>query len=228
MPRLGKSYLLILAIIIALSFAGGMLVNERRHTLERTSAELLSMMQNDVPIISEPAEEIRVLQVEEKAMLAVHVKGAVEKPGLYILPVGSRVADALNLAVLLPIANTDIINLATLLNDSAEVVVPFRLDDEPTDWDALAKSAAGSLSVATPGAGEQSEAASSSIAILININTANLAALQSLSGIGPAKAQAIIDYRTQHGSFTKIEDIKKVSGIGQATYDKIKDQIGVE
>jgi len=62
---------------------------------------------------------------------------------------------------------------------------------------------------------------------LININTANSSELQSLNGIGPAYAQRIIDYRTQNGPFQKIEDIKKVSGIGDATYLKIKDYITV-
>ncbi|MSR70805.1 PKD domain-containing protein [Candidatus Kaiserbacteria bacterium] len=62
---------------------------------------------------------------------------------------------------------------------------------------------------------------------LVNINTADSAALQTLNGIGPSKAQAIIDYRTQHGSFAKIEDIQNVSGIGTATYNNIKDYITV-
>lgn len=62
---------------------------------------------------------------------------------------------------------------------------------------------------------------------LVNINTADSAALQTLDGIGPSKAQAIIDYRTQNGPFQSIEDIQNVSGIGPATYDKIKDSITV-
>lgn len=62
---------------------------------------------------------------------------------------------------------------------------------------------------------------------LVNINTADSAALQTLNGIGPSKAQAIIDYRTQHGPFATIEDIQNVSGIGPATYNNIKDYITV-
>lgn len=64
-------------------------------------------------------------------------------------------------------------------------------------------------------------------AVLVDINTADLASLETLSGIGPSKAQAVVDYRTQHGPFQKIEDIQNVSGIGAATYDKIKASITV-
>lgn len=61
----------------------------------------------------------------------------------------------------------------------------------------------------------------------VNINTASVQELQSLPNIGPAKAQAIVDYRTEHGPFKSIEDIRKVKGIGQATFDKLKDEINV-
>ena len=69
--------------------------------------------------------------------------------------------------------------------------------------------------------------ASALAAALVNINTADSATLQTLNGIGPSKAQAIIDYRTQHGPFAKIEDIQNVSGIGPSTYANIKDYITV-
>lgn len=68
---------------------------------------------------------------------------------------------------------------------------------------------------------------SASAAALVNINTADSTELQTLNGIGPSKAQAIIDYRTQYGAFLKIEDIQNVSGIGTATYNNIKDYITV-
>jgi len=70
-------------------------------------------------------------------------------------------------------------------------------------------------------------AALAAAATLVNINTADSATLQTLNGIGPSKAQAIIDYRTQNGPFAKIEDIQNVSGIGPSTYANIKDYITV-
>lgn len=232
---------LIIGAMVALAFGGGVQYNRYRQSRDAVAADLLTLMDAGdvlVPWGEEPMEVVinpGVAEAEPEAepepSLAVHVKGAVEKPGLYELPQGSRVADALDMAVLLEEANTDIINLAATLSDSAEVVVPFRAEGGKTDWDALAVSAAAavsSASAASPSSGESPAANTSSATSVININTANLTALQTLSGIGPVKAQAIIDYRTQHGPFTKIDDIKKVSGIGQATFDKIKDRLTVD
>lgn len=67
-----------------------------------------------------------------------------------------------------------------------------------------------------------------SVSTKININTADEKSLDALSGIGPAKAKAIIDYRDSYGGFKTIQDITKVSGIGQSTFEKIKDKISVD
>ena len=227
-----KTQLAALIIIMVLTFYGGMMVGGRRQAEERAAAGLLAVIEEEEPTVEVPPIDKSLLQPAlELPELAVHVKGAVEKPGLYELPAGSRVADALLLAILLPQANTDIINLAALLNDSAEVVVPYRIEGEQTDWEAVAVNAAAahnsvSLSTGITGASGSNVVASTSS--LVNLNTADQTALLGLSGIGPVKAQAIIDYREQNGPFAKIEDVKKVSGIGQATYDNIKNYICVE
>jgi competence protein ComEA len=220
-----KPQLLVLAIIVALVFGGGMQLGRYRQNHELAQANLLAVIDDAAAPLSELPVEPETPPAEPPPLI-VHVKGAVEKPGVYELPPGSRVADALDKAVLLPEANTDIINLALPLSDSAEVVAPFRVEGEETDWEVLAASAA----VAPAGGGDGSASGNNSEAAsaLININGASLTALQALSGIGPVKAQAIIDYREQHGPFKKIDDIKNVSGIGPATYDKIKDHLSVE
>lgn len=74
--------------------------------------------------------------------------------------------------------------------------------------------------------GEKSDSATQSAKV--NINTANLKALSSIKGIGPERAKSIIDYRTKNGSFTSIEDLKKVKGIGDKIYSKISSQISVK
>ena len=239
---------LIIGALLALAFGGGVQYDRYRQNRAAAAQGLLAALDTDetltpldeapLEIVLEPglAEAPPAEQLSEQPLLAVHVKGAVEHPGLYELPQGSRVADALALAVLLEDANTDIINLAAPLCDSSEVVAPFRAKGEETNWEALAISAASALQApvaANSGAsGEANSPASPSSApaapSIVNINTAGLAALQTLSGIGPVKAQAIIDYRVQHGPFAKIDDIKKVSGIGPATFDNIKAHITVE
>ena len=146
----------------------------------------------------------------------VHVAGAVQLPGLYKLPGGSRVADAVNLAGGPTYdGDTDTLNLAALLKDGEKVVVPIKF------LSALQPFASGML----PGAPN----ASPSTGIgKINLNSANQAELENLPGIGEVLAQRIIDYRTQRGPFRTIEDIKEVSGIGDKRFEAIRELITVQ
>ncbi|MBZ4653297.1 MAG: competence protein ComEA [Peptococcaceae bacterium] len=157
--------------------------------------------------------EKSALQVEQKSVvqapktLTVHVVGAVAKPGVYTLEEGKRIHDLIQLASLLPEADTTLINLAAPLQDGKQVYVPFK--GEATAGGTPQKTGA-------PGDG------------LININTAGIKELDSLPGIGPALAQRIIDYRENHGNFAAVEDITKVSGIGPSTLQKFKHLITVK
>lgn len=140
------------------------------------------------------------------APLVVEVAGAVVQPGVYELPNGARVQDALAAAGgVLPEGDPSGLNRASPLKDGMQIAVPTY---------------APAPAALTPPSGTAPAAAG-----LININTAGLALLDSLPGIGPAIAQRIIDYRQQHGDFEKIADIVNVSGIGPATFSKIKDLI---
>jgi len=146
---------------------------------------------------------------EETKELGVHVTGAVKKPGVYYLALGSRVNDALRLAE--PVAEADLnaLNLARKLADGEKIYVPKK-GETPEQ--------AGSGAVLT----EQGTAGQK-----ININTATAAELDTLPGIGPAIAQRIIDYRTEHGPFRTIADLQKVSGIGERRYEQIKDLVTI-
>jgi competence protein ComEA len=151
-----------------------------------------------------------------KSQIAVDVIGAVPRPGLYDFSEGARVQDAINAAGgLLANANSDALNLAALLADGQQLNIPYK---------------DGSQAANTPSAldlpsSTQNVPSSTSASDLININTANLDALDSLPGIGPTTAQKIIDYRNSNGPFATIEDILNVSGIGPATFDEIKNLI---
>lgn len=147
-----------------------------------------------------------------QAPLVIDVSGAVAQPGVYELPSGSRVEDAIAAAGgLLAEAYAQTLNMAAPLSDGSKVLVPYIEKESPV-------SAADGQSDSDPliGAGN-----------LININSASLETLTKLPGIGEVKAQAIIDYRTQHGPFTSLEAILNVSGIGSATYENIKDLITI-
>ena len=135
----------------------------------------------------------------------VHVSGAVSNPGVYCLPYGSRVFEAVEMAGgVTSQACLQGFNLAQVLSDSSLVCVPFEQE--------TVSSETGSFLPVDDG--------------LININTASVQELISLPGIGEARAQAIIEYR-QHSPFLRPEDIMNVSGIKQNSFEKIKDRIKV-
>jgi competence protein ComEA len=171
------------------------------------------------PIVLEPAPT--------QAPIAVHVIGAVPRPGLYEFQDGARVQDAIDAAGgLLAEADTDAINLAALLEDGQKLDVPYKTGQEPNNDDSSSSPdlpSADSDGSDTPSGDENSN----TNADLVNINTATLDELDALPGIGPTTAQKIIDYRDENGSFLSIEDILNVSGIGPATFDEIKDLITV-
>jgi competence protein ComEA len=155
------------------------------------------------PIILEPAPT--------KAPLAVHVIGAVPRPGLYEFAEGARVQDAIDAAGgLLASANVDALNLAELLVDGQQLNIPYQVDAAPTEV---------SDTVVLPSSAE--EPTPDPDVVLVNINTATLEELDTLPGIGPTTAQKIIDYRT-NTPFSTIEDIMKVSGIGPSIFENMK------
>ena len=139
------------------------------------------------------------------ALINVYVSGAVYKPDVYPLPLGSLVKDAVAKAGgATAEADLDHVNLALKLGDQMQVYVPRKGENAPGG------------KTPTP-----------ALTGPININTATLEELDRLPGIGPSLAQAIIDYRTKHGLFKTIEDINNVKGIGDALFTKIKDSITI-
>jgi competence protein ComEA len=135
-------------------------------------------------------------------LLVVDVAGAVRHPGLYHLPSGSRIADAVARAGgMSRRAAASLVNLAAPLADGEQVLVP-----------SLAVGAAG---VAAAG-GASSPSAS------VDLNSATVEQLDALPGIGPVTAQKIVDYRTQHGPFTSVDDLDAIPGIGPARIENLR------
>lgn len=168
----------------------------------------------------EPAPVVTIVTTTPRpsatiALLIVDVRGAVNKPGVYTLTVGSRVQDALASAGdVLSNADTRSLNLARKLNDGEQIHVPLVGEATPVPPTAASKSSA--PRAPTPPLDK------------ININTATLEQLDALPGIGPSIAQRIIDYRTQNGDFKKIDDLKNVRGIGDALFDQIKNLVTLQ
>lgn len=152
----------------------------------------------------------------------VHVCGAVVHPGVYELPAGSRVYEAIQAAGgFTEEADADYVNQALQLSDASQIVIP-------TMEEAEALGQPGGQNSITGGAIGTSEVQESSgDGGKININIASESQLCDIPGIGAVRAAAIAAYRQEHGAFETIEDIMKVSGIKQGTYDKIKDSITV-
>jgi competence protein ComEA len=155
------------------------------------------------PIILEP--------VSTQKPLSAYITGAVKQPGVYSLAPGSRLQDLLNQAGgATADADLQAVNLAMPLKDGERYYFPAMGQTfNPTTESQSAKIAI--YSSANP----------------LNINLASLDELQQLPGIGPSRAQDIIDYREKYGPFKKIEDIMNVSGIGPAMFNEFKDSITV-
>jgi competence protein ComEA len=137
----------------------------------------------------------------------VSVRGAVVSPGIYRLAPGSIVQDALLAAGgILPQGDTSRLNLAAPLSDGQELRIPMQT---PTP-------APGT----PPGLIPQSD-------MIINLNTATLAELQALPGIGPVLAQRIVEYRDANGPFQSVDDLLKIKGIGPSLMGKIRDLVEV-
>ena len=141
--------------------------------------------------------------------VVVYVSGGVNKPGVYKLPQGSRIVDAVTLAGGFALdADPARINLALHLKDEMQVNVPYIVT---------------SAGNGNPNPG----VAASNYNDKININTASTAELDKLPGIGPALAERIAQFRTANGPFSELADIKKVPGIGEAKYNQFKDKISL-
>lgn len=154
------------------------------------------------------------------APLVVYVCGAVRSPGVYTFAPGARVADLIDRAGgATGAAELETINLAAVLTDGQQVVVPRR-------GETAAATAAGDPAAAATGSGGAA-AAPAVPGALVNLNTATLAELDTLPGVGPSTAQKILDYRTSSGGFKSVDDLKNVSGIGDVRFAELKDLVTV-
>lgn len=146
---------------------------------------------------------------KQSGKVYVDVKGAVIKPGVYCLSHGARLAEAVNAAGgFRDVADQNQVNLAKQVCDQQMIYIPMK--GEQTEQ-----------SVGQPG----SESSVSDK--VVNLNTATKEQLTTITGIGDKKADLILAYRQQHGQFQKVDDLKNITGFGDKTVAKIKDQLAV-
>jgi competence protein ComEA len=211
-----QQYLIILLIGVILFGAGYRLAQTKERAVED----------------SKPALERGEAKDDSKTKdLFIHVAGAVARPGVYQLPQGSRIIDAVQKAG--PAADADLnsLKLAAPVTDGQTIYVPGLQDavaqaGTPVPGNQTGTPAMSSAkNVFIPQTGTRPGGSAGG---LVNINTADLSQLDTLPGIGPSLAQRIIDYRELNGPFAAIEDIKNVSGIGDKKFDALKDMVTVQ
>ena len=167
------------------------------------------------PSMSSSASPTPTPSAEATSTILVHVIGAVASPGLVKLPEGARVADAIAAAGgLRGDADPAELNLAAVVSDGSQIIIGTK------------SAPRGEVREGSTSSGGVSTGGTTASAV-VNLNTATLAQLDSIPGVGPVTAQAILDYRAKHGRFTKIEELQEVDGIGAKTYAQIAPHVRV-
>lgn len=172
---------------------------------------------------------------ETEETIVVHISGAVNIEGIVELEAESRIANAIEKAGGVK-ENADMtdINLAYPLEDGMKIHIPTKEETEANKNnenmidESYVTSSSGGVSSKEDTNSIQGSSKSTTSNAKVNINTATQEELDTLPGIGPSIASKIIDYREQNGKFNSIEEIKEVSGIGDAKYEKIKDSITIK
>ncbi len=173
----------------------------------------VTMLDGQDPILSNSFDLEQAIDTEEEkedVIIYVHICGAVKNPAVYIVKENTRLVDLILLAGgLTADAASESVNQASILLDGQQIYIPTKEEIEE-------------------GFVEDSKSTSDTSSKKININKASLDELMTLPGIGKSKAESIIEYRSNNNGFKTIEDIKNISGIKDAVFDKISDKIDIK
>lgn len=203
--ELGKVLAGVLSCCMLLNGCGSVAQDEIAWSLEEEEVALSESFE-------EKNAETECMTITQEAVIYVYVCGAVENPGVYEIPEGSRLFELIDSAGgMLENADVTSQNLARVVQDGEQIQI---LTKEETK-----ELKASGVSVVTGNAAQKQK--------LVNINTASVQELTTLTGIGESRALAIIAYREENGLFQNIDGIKKVAGIKEGLFEKIKNQITV-
>lgn len=218
-------YLILSGIVILMMIIAGVMV----YLFGDKKEEVVEDVIKEEVAVVEPKEE--VLEEEKEESITIDIKGEVKTPGVYELPLNSRVIDAINISGgLTNKADTSDINLSKILKDENVIVISNKYSNQTTKYTQKETSVVNNASTSKDNvvsSSNSSDTNTNKTNDKVSINTATKEQLMNLNGIGESKANDIIAYRNQNGLFKSIEDIKKVSGIGDKLFDKIKDNITI-
>ena len=211
-----KKKILIIGVIGLIFIIGVMIYYFIPNSTENKFVDFESLYSNEETSIKDEV-------TEEIAQIVVHISGEVVNQGVISLNENSRIIDAINRAGgLTSKADISKVNLAYILEDAQKIYIPS-VDEKEEEGYILERS--GNTEIVKSSGNSENKKEKK---IMININTASVEELQQLVGIGNSTATKIVDYRKENGKFNSIEDIKNVSGIGEAKFNKIKDSICVK
>ena len=236
MIKINKKTLIIIITIIATALIIAYMLFTKSNDETITNLEEIETNENDMQNNQKESNENKII---------IHITGAIKKAGIYELKENSRIADAIEAAEgLTENANIQDINLAYVLEDGEKIYIPTKEETKQSKSETTEKSIDKTTVYITKNTGGTEKSASNTENTnnsgntknnnsttnkneKININTATQAELETLPGIGPSTALKIINYRKENGKYKTIEDIKKVSGIGDSKYNKIKELIKI-
>lgn len=218
-------YLILSGVVILMMMIAGVMV----YLFGDKKEEVVEDVIKEEVAVVESKEE--VLEEEKEESITIDIKGEVKTPGVYELPLNSRVIDAINISGgLTNKADTSDINLSKILKDENVIVISNKYSNQTTKYTQKETSVVNNASTSKDNvvsSSNSSDTNTNKTNDKVSINTATKEQLMNLNGIGESKANDIIAYRNQNGLFKSIEDIKKVSGIGDKLFDKIKDHITI-
>lgn len=194
--------------------------NEENQVTNQSISQLEKRTESEPPKTqTQPSDQPKTKKTD---VIVVDVKGSVKQPGVYQSSLTERVNDVISHAGgLTEEADASQVNFAAHVQDEMVIYVPKKGEAGPSPPLQAQDPAVSTANSAVRSAGEMGGGK-------INLNKADETELETLPGIGPAKASAILDYRKQNGMFQSVEDLKKISGIGDKTFEKLKDLISVQ
>ena len=211
-------YLILSGIIILIMILGSVMVYLFK---ESESKEIID--EDNINVMEEVQVEEEKEEVKEKT-ITIDVKGEVNKPGVYELPVGSRVIDAIKISGgTTTKADTSMLNLSKVLADENVIIVYNKYSQQSIKYVEKECNCDACINNSNVSSGSSENSTSQKI----SINKATKEELMNLNGIGESRAIDIINYRNANGLFKSIEDLKQVSGIGDKLFEKIKNQITI-